>query len=145
MAPLSHRRLERVWILGNVGYAVFRILLARQFLSSRGLNIWGFAIVEGASSIPWAIGSARLVRSIVDRRTGAALRWAAVATAGFFAPDVYIVATTHQVPWWIYAVLATWVTIATTVATRRLLVAIRARRLAAGELRTPGASPPSRH
>ena len=145
MPSLSHRRLERVWILGNIGYAVFRILLARQFLARHGLNVWAFAVVEATSSILWAIGSVRLVRALTGRRRGPALGWGAVATVGFFAPDVYVLTTTHRVPWWIYAVIAVWITVATTVATKRIVTAIFAKKRAAGELRTPGASPPSPH
>lgn len=143
MTSLSQRKIEGAWLATNVAYAVFRILLARQFLAEHGLNIWGFAVVEAVSSIGWALASARLVRAVIARRLGAGIGWAALATVGFFAPDAYVLGTTHEVPAWLYIVIGAWMTVATVIGAVRLIGAIRGRGGAAEPPRTPAPSPPS--
>lgn len=143
MTSLSHQKIERAWLASNVAYAVLRIWLARQFLAEHGLNVWGFAVVEAVSSIVWALASARLVRAVVSRRSGPAIGWAAIATVGFFAPDAFVLGTTHHVPLWLYLVIGTWITVATVLGAQRLIVAIRGRSGAGEPPRRPAPSPPS--
>ncbi|MEZ5255590.1 MAG: hypothetical protein R2705_01445 [Ilumatobacteraceae bacterium] len=68
-------------------------------------------MVEFHLPAPLSIGVARGVTSWIEGRRDRAMRWAAVASIGFAAPDVYLVSTTRQVPVWLYVVLGTWVLI----------------------------------
>ena len=142
---LSRLRLERAWLLGNLVYAVFRVLLARQVLADHGLNLWLFAIIEVISSVPWALGSARLTASVVQHRLDRALLWGTIALVGFLAPDVYVVIATHHVPVVVYVVLAIWISVAGTVSWVRLVREIRLRRGADEATRTAAPSSPSPH
>ena len=140
----SQRRVERAWVIANLGYSVLRILFYRQLLADRGLNVWAYVLVELSATLPWSIGSARLVMALAARSRSLALRWGAVATIGFIAPDVFILTTTDRVPPWIYVVIFAWIVVAGALAVRRIRSAVRARRAVDGEPRTPEASPPSR-
>jgi hypothetical protein len=139
------RRLEGAWIVANLAYSAFRIFLAHTFLVRRGLNIWAYAAVEYSSTLPWSIGSARLTMALARRDLRRAWRWGLLASAGFFAPDTFVISTTHHVPWYIYVAIATWVSIASVLATRRVALAVRARRVVDEGPRTPAASSPSPH
>lgn len=124
------RRIEPWWILGNLAYSGLRIVLARGLLERHGLNIWAFATVEVVASIPWAVATSRLTKGLLTHSYHGLWWWFTVAGASFFAPDVFVLATTHDVPVWIYIAIATWVTISATVATRRIVVSVRDRRAA---------------
>jgi hypothetical protein len=145
-SPVEHSkfwRLERFWILGNLLYSGFRVLLAWGFLAKHGLSVFWFSVVELVSAVPWAIATSRLTKALVARRWDGTWRWAALATAAFLAPDAYVVLSTHHVPWWVYAVIAGWVSIAAIVSVRKIATAVRERRDAGEAPRTPAASPPS--
>ncbi len=102
------RHLERGWYAASALYSVFRIALAKGFVEQYGLNVAAFAAVEVIATIPYAIGVAKLVGALVDRRRSAALRWGLVASAGFLAPDVFTLATTRHAPWWLIAIISVW-------------------------------------
>ncbi|MEZ5215747.1 MAG: hypothetical protein R2715_03920 [Ilumatobacteraceae bacterium] len=103
------RALTMTWYLGSLAYSTLRITLARRFLGPYGLSTPELRMVEFTSLLPYSIGVARGVTSWIERRRDLAMRWAAVASIGFAAPDVYLVSTTRQVPVWLYVVLGTWV------------------------------------
>jgi hypothetical protein len=126
-------------------YAAFRILLAAGILGHHGLNVWAFTIVEILSSVPWALGSVRLATAVIDRHPARAWRWGTLAVGGFLAPDLFVVITTHHVPWIVYLVIGFWVLIAGGISARRLALEIKLRRRAGAATRTPPPSSPSPH
>jgi hypothetical protein len=123
-------RLERFWIVGNLAYSAFRIVLAWRFLANHGLSVWGFALVELISAVPWAISTSRITRALIKHNHRHLLAWCLLATASFLAPDAFVIATTHHVPTWIYVVIACWVSIAGVASVRKVLVSGRERRAA---------------
>jgi hypothetical protein len=118
----------RLWIAGSIGYAAFRVWLARQFLADKGLDVWKFAVVELVATVPWAVGSGRAVLAVVDRQRRAAAWWSLLAAAGFFAPDVYVLLATSERPEWLVPALVVWASIAAAVAVRGLVKDVRTRR-----------------
>jgi hypothetical protein len=132
-ATVSKRKwVERAWYAVSALYSLFRVILADHTVTEYGVNIWVFAIVEFGATVPYAIGTARVVTSLLDHDRPAALRWALVASAGFFAPDIYTLAAARSAPWWISAVIVTWMTVAAVIAVRSLRSNVRQRRAAAG-------------
>jgi hypothetical protein len=97
-------RLQMLWFLVTVGYAVLRIALARRFLSRYGLSIPQFAVIEILSSALFGFASGRLIPRLAHRRNMSekALRvtlgWGVATVIGFAAPDVFVFATTRRVP-----------------------------------------------
>jgi hypothetical protein len=126
---IQKRDLVRyIWVGVSLGYAALRILLAQEFLAEHGLNIWAFAIVELVSTVPWAVGSARAVTALIDKNSRRATGWAAVASAGFLAPEVFVLIATDRPPKWLPWVLALWVGVAGLLAVRRIIREVRQRR-----------------
>lgn len=124
------RRLEPWWIAGNLAYSGLRIALAYRLLSRHGLNVWAFTLVELVASIPWAISTSRLTKGLLTRTYRNLWLWFIVAGASFFAPDIFVLATTHDVPAWIYAGIAAWLSTSAALAARRIAVSARDRRAA---------------
>ena len=92
------RLLARLWILGSVAYGGLRALLVWRYLSGYGVNPWGFAAVELASSAVYGWTSSRLVIALVDR-AWPALRWLAPATlVAYGTPDAYVFASVGSLP-----------------------------------------------
>jgi len=87
------KTLERSWVIGVVVFVVLRFAIAYGTLAhySRGVVIV-FGILDLGTAVPYAIGTARLVTSLVDRQPLAATRWGLLASACFLAPYVWIVA-----------------------------------------------------
>ena len=106
-APPSRRRriLERLWIVGSVAYGGVRIFVADRTVKRYGVNIWGFAAIELSTSWLYGLSTARLVGALVDRRLRPALRWGAVASATFLAPESFIQLTGRRMPAAVYVVI----------------------------------------
>src|SRR3954452_3185481 len=135
MSPSASKRkwVEWAWYAVSGLYSLFRVVLAQHTVARYGVNIWVFAIIEFAATIPYAVGTARVVTSLLDHDRRAAMRWALVASAGFFAPDVYTLVAARSAPWWLYAIVLSWMTIAAVIAVRSLRGNLRQRREAARE------------
>ncbi len=84
------RRREHLWIAGVVLYTVVRFAIAWETLNRYGLNVWIFGILDVGTAVPYAIGTARLVTCVVDKRLQAAAWWLVLAAASFIAPYLYI-------------------------------------------------------
>jgi hypothetical protein len=103
--PGRRKLLERLWIVLGLGYGVFRVLVANATVKKYGVNIWAFAVVEIGSSFPYSLGTARVVGAIVDRNRQATVRWGLVALGSFAAPEIFILATGHDMPRSVYLVI----------------------------------------
>lgn len=106
----KRRRREIIWIAGIVGYTILRFAIAWEALRTYGLNIWLFGFIDIATAVPYAVGTSRLVTSMVDRRLQAAAGWLVIAAVSFLAPYLYIAIAGHDkslpvVVWIVLAVL----------------------------------------
>ncbi len=104
----KRRRRERLWIGGVLGYTVLRFAIAWEALDRYGLNIWVFGIIDIVTAVPYAVGTARLVTSVVDRRLQAAAGWMVISAFSFLAPYLYIAVAGHDksMPKTVWVVLA---------------------------------------
>jgi hypothetical protein len=122
----STQVLTWLWYAASLTYCGVRVYLADRYLRDHGLNVAVFAAIEFAATLPYAIGSARAVGAIVRHDTRRALLWALVASAGFVAPDVYLLATTDEPPRWLELVIGVWLVVGLAFALRRGVQATRA-------------------
>jgi hypothetical protein len=128
----SRRRrvVESVWVVGVVAYGLARTLVVWQALGDYGVNPWIYGVIDVVSSVPYAIGTARVVTGTIDRDWARVRQWGLIAVGAFFAPDLYIVLAGHGMPRLVYLVLGVWVLGATVLATRGILGKIRTARFA---------------
>ena len=84
------RKLELSWIIGVVAFVIVRFAIAYSALNEYGLTVWIFGILDIVTAVPYAIGTARLVTSLVDKDVQAAARWGIVACISFLAPYVWV-------------------------------------------------------
>ncbi len=78
-------------MVGVVAFVLVRFVLAYSALADYDeLTVWIFGILDLGTAVPYAIGTARLVTSLVDRDLQAAARWGTLASACFLAPYVWI-------------------------------------------------------
>lgn len=101
-----HRRfLQNAWLIAVALWACLRIFAVNKWLTKYGVNTVVFAAVEIGSSIPYGIGSARCVTSLIDHQRRAAMLWGLVAAAGFISPDLYMLTAGRSMPFLTYLVI----------------------------------------
>lgn len=98
--------LEVIWVVAVVVYGVGRSLVVWKALARYGVNPVIYFVIDVSSSWPYGVATARLVRSAVRRDGEKAIKWGLLAAVTFISPDVYLVATMHRAPKYVYAVVA---------------------------------------
>lgn len=101
------RNLTLSWVGGVVLFTLARFFVAMEALDEYDINIWVFGVIDLVTAVPYAVGVARVVGALVDRRPRSANGWAAVAAISFIAPYGYIAVAGQDaaVPGAVYAVL----------------------------------------
>lgn len=130
--PRSHTRrqvFEWLWYGSSLVYCGVRVFLADRYMRQYGLDVRTFMIIEFASTIPYAFGSARMVGALADRRLRSAAPWALLASAGFLAPDLHTLITAESAPRWLVVVIVVWLFGAGALAIFQTTAAVRARRV----------------
>jgi hypothetical protein len=92
-APQSSRRqvLELSWVIGVVLFVIVRFAIAYSTLARYGrVTVVVFGILDIVTAVPYALGTARVVTGLVDKKVASASRWAMVACASFVAPYVWL-------------------------------------------------------
>lgn len=85
------RTLELSWVLGVVVFVVMRFALAYSALASESrTTVVVFGLLDLGTAVPYALGTARLVTSLVDGDHQTAARWGALASGCFLAPYLWI-------------------------------------------------------
>lgn len=72
-------------------------------------------------SIPFSIASFRLSVAIIEHNTKKALFYGLILIVSFYAPDVYVIRHTRQVPISLYILLGTYLLISSIFVVRRLI------------------------
>jgi hypothetical protein len=90
--PSSRRQvLELSWVIGVVLFVIVRFAIAYSTLAQYGrFTVVVFGILDIVTAVPYALGTARVVTSLVDKRIASASRWGMVACASFVAPYVWL-------------------------------------------------------
>lgn len=124
------QRLELSWVISIVLFTLARFFVARETLEKYGLNIWVFGVIDLLTAIPYAIGTARVVGSLVDRDLASAGTWAGIAALSFFAPYGYILWAGQDAtfPTTVYVVLGVLIAIFGANATWSVVRKVRAAR-----------------
>ena len=122
--------LESTWVVGVLVYGLARTVVVWGALGDYGVNPWIYGAIDLFSSVPYAIGTARVVTGCLDRDWARVRRWGLIAAVAFIAPDLYILAAGHGMPAIVYVVLGTWLLVAALLAGRSVAVKLRAERTA---------------
>lgn len=90
MSP-TRATLERTWVIGVVLFVSVRFVLAYSAIADEArLTVIVFGILDLGTAVPYAIATARLVESLVDREPQSAARWGIVASVCFLAPYLWL-------------------------------------------------------
>ncbi|MFN8020443.1 MAG: hypothetical protein U0Q03_02840 [Acidimicrobiales bacterium] len=111
-------RLALIWLAVVFGWSVLRCIAVAEWLSSYGVDPVWYLVIDLSSSLPYGLCSARLLGALFDGRRRAAVGWAIPTLAAFIAPDVYIFASGHALPWLSYVVVLGIAGIASALAVR---------------------------
>ncbi len=85
------RVIERSWVALVLGYTVVRVAVAFQAIGRYDATaVWIFGAVDLLTAAPYAIGTARLVVSLIDGDRRAAVRWGMLASSCFLAPYAWL-------------------------------------------------------
>jgi hypothetical protein len=85
------RTLELSWVVGVVLFTLARFGAAWGALGEEERwVVWVFGVIDLGTAVPYALGTARLVTSLVDRRLDLATRWGLVASGSFLAPYLWL-------------------------------------------------------
>ncbi|MCU1497290.1 MAG: hypothetical protein JWM47_1243 [Acidimicrobiales bacterium] len=89
--PTRRQTLEISWVVGVVLFVLMRFALAYSALAAESrMTVLIFGLLDLGTAVPYALGTARLVSSLVDGDHQAAARWGAVASGSFLAPYLWI-------------------------------------------------------
>jgi hypothetical protein len=85
------RKLEVTWVIGVVLFTLARFGAAWGALADHSRwSVWTFGVIDIVTAVPYALGTARLVTSLIDRNAQAAARWGVVASGSFLAPYLWL-------------------------------------------------------
>ena len=124
---MSRRRksLETVWTALVLGWTALRIAFAEAYMVEYGINIWIFILVEVLSSPVLALSSTRLVRVLVVHSLRGIGFWGGLTLVSYAAPDVYLLTAGRGVPWSLYGVIVSVMTVAGIVSIIRMRRSLR--------------------
>ena len=105
MNELRAKRASQIWLVLVLLWAIARALFINKLFSSHGVNGYIYLIVDLAASVPYAIYSARLVITFINREFKNVYKNAILASIFFYIPDIYILITARRVPGSLYVIL----------------------------------------
>ena len=126
---MRRRILQNAWLFAVAAWACFRIFAVNTWLSQYGVNTTIFAMVEVGSSIPYGIGSARCVTSLIDHRRLPAIWWGVMGVVGFIAPDLYMLTAGKSMPALTYVIIIGLLTVLGTISVVGLIRQYRQSRI----------------
>lgn len=108
---VSRQTLERSWVIGVLIFVAVRFAATYSVMPEDRTTVVVFGLLDIGTAVPYAIGIARLVSSLVDRRPQAAARWGIVASVSFMAPYVWLLwrGREGQFPTMVYVAIALFV------------------------------------
>jgi len=108
------------WIVGVLGFTIARIVVVWGFLQKYGVNVYGFAVIDLVTAIPYALSIPLLVKAVCNRNIRRVQLWATVWVATFVAPYVYVFIFAGNLPAIVIIVVASYCTLMFALAARRL-------------------------
>ena len=94
----TRKTSARIWFSLVFTWALVRALLVYKFFAPHGVNpIWYF-VIDVASSIPYAIYSARLVFAFIDQNRPQLFSSGLITLISFYLPDIYVFLFANEIP-----------------------------------------------
>lgn len=94
-----HQKLiERWWIAIVIAWGSLRSLLVDKTFAKYGVNPWIYFAIVVLIAVPYAICSAKLVFSLIEKHWPRSIKWGAITLLLHYIPDTYILATAKSVP-----------------------------------------------
>ena len=129
----KRRLLERLWVVVVIAYGAVRAIVVWKALGQYGVNPWIYLVLDVTSSWPYAVATARLVTSVIDREFSRARSWGVLAAVTFLIPDLYILVVARHVPTEVYAIIIAIISLLALLAILSLFIKIRNGRRARNE------------
>jgi hypothetical protein len=132
--PLTPEQLQRrhrlsvTWAVLVVGWSLLRAAVVWAGLSQYGVNPWAYLAIDLASAGVDAFTTPRFVLGLIDGRYSEAAKWGALSLFAFVIPDLYIFATTRELPGMVVAVILVVISITLAVAVIGVVKKVRAGR-----------------
>ena len=103
------------WVILNIAYDALRALIINTFFSSHGVNgVYYLAFCLFFSAF-FGLFSYKLIIAFVDDQPKLMINYAFISGLAFFAPDIYVVLASHDVPSVLYASLALYLLITSSI------------------------------
>ena len=102
LSLLRDKRTHRTWLVLVLAWACFRAFAINKFFGHHKVNAWGYLAVDLASSIPYAVYSARAVVKFLDKSWIELRRNTLLTALFFYIPDVYVFIFARKVPTSLY-------------------------------------------
>ena len=129
MTDERRRMVEVLWVVAALAYGLGRAIVVWKTLGDYGVNPWIYGVLDVISTVPYAIGTARVVTGVIDRDWARVRLWGTIAAVAFLVPDLYIVIVGESMPLVVYVVLGVWFIGAVYFAVRSITKKVRANRL----------------
>ena len=94
----ARRKGIRVWFMVVLGWSIARSIAVSHVFHKYGLNTRVYFVIDFLSSIPYAYASAQSLLTFIDKKRVQTFWWGTSAVISFYAPDVYIVYISKEVP-----------------------------------------------
>lgn len=132
-ATLQRRKtLSRTWAGLVVGWSLVRAAVVWAALSDYGINPWIYLAIDLGSAAVEAFTTPKMVLAFIDDHYRQAAKWAGLSLVAFVIPDLYIVLGTRTLPTKIIVVVATVITVTSSIAIigviRKILIGRRVRK-----------------
>ena len=106
-SPRSRRETfwERIWASTIILYSFVASFVVWKALHKYGVNPYLFFVIDVITSWLYGIASARLVMSVIKKRTHQIAKWGIYSALNFVIPQVYILVSAHDVPREVYLII----------------------------------------
>ena len=94
----ARRKGLKIWFVLVLGWSIGRSIIVSQVFHKYGLNSRIYFLIDFLTSIPYAYTSAQSLLTFIDKKRTQALLWGVATIAFFYAPDIYIIYSSKQVP-----------------------------------------------
>ena len=107
----DRRNLLKGWLILSLCWSLIRSLGIRQIFGPHGTNAVTYLFLDLASTVPFAIYSGKAVFAWRDKSTKL-VPYAAISSAAFFTPDLFVIATARHVPSGVWDVFVLYLVVA---------------------------------
>jgi hypothetical protein len=96
---------ERIWASTIILYSFVATFVVWKALHKYGVNPYLFFLIDVITSWLYGLSSARLVMSVIKRRSNQIAKWGIYSALNFVIPQLYILISAHHVPREVYLII----------------------------------------